>query len=128
MIEAKATRWTHEQFDVMLARVLRGGVLFSAAIVAAGGVVFLTRHGFQYPQYHVFKGEPGSLRTITGITSDAISFSGRGLIQLGLLFLIATPIARVVFSVIGFARQRDWLYVVITVAVLSLLMFSLVSG
>ena len=46
----------------------------------------------------------------------------------GLLFLVATPIARVVFSVVGFIRQRDWLYVTITVAVLALLGYSLLGG
>ena len=60
--------------------------------------------------------------------SDARSLSGRGLIQLGLLFLIATPIARVVFSVVGFLRQRDWTYVGITLVVLALLSYSLASG
>jgi uncharacterized membrane protein len=120
--------WTDEQFDVVLAHVLRGGVLLSAAVVACGGAVFLARHGMQRPDYHAFKGEPDTLRTIRGIISDTMTLSGRGLIQLGLLLLIATPIARVVFSVIGFARQRDWLYVVITLAVLTLLVYSLTSG
>ncbi len=120
--------WTDEQFDAVLARVLRGGVLLSATVVACGGVVFLARHGLQRPEYHVFRGEPGRLRTIRGIISDAMRLGGRGLIQLGLLLLIATPIARVVFSVIGFARQRDWLYVVITLAVLVLLTYSLTNG
>ena len=36
--------------------------------------------------------------------SDARSVSGRGLIQLGLLLPIATPVARVMFSVVGFIR------------------------
>jgi uncharacterized membrane protein len=48
-------------------------------------------------------------------------------VQLGLLLLIATPIGRVVFSVAGFARQRDWLYVGITLVVLALLAYSLIG-
>jgi uncharacterized membrane protein len=123
-----SAEWTDEQFDAVLAHVLRGGVLLSAAVVACGGVVYLTRHGFQRPEYHVFRGEPETLREIRGIVSDAMGFSGRGIIQLGLLLLIATPVARVVFSVIGFARQRDWLYVAITLAVLMLLEYSMTSG
>jgi uncharacterized membrane protein len=47
---------------------------------------------------------------------------------LGLLFLIATPIARVVFSIVGFMRQRDWLYVAVTAAVLALLAYSLLAS
>jgi uncharacterized membrane protein len=119
---------TDEQFDAVLARVLRAGVLLSAAVVACGGVVYLIRHGLQRPDYHVFRGEPQTLREIRGIVSDAVGLSGRGLIQLGLLLLIATPVARVVFSVIGFAKQRDWLYVAITLAVLMLLAYSMTNG
>ena len=97
-------------------------------MVFTGGVVYLLRHGHEVPDYRVFRGEPGDLRSVSGIVSDARSLSGRGLIQLGLLLLIATPIARVVFSVAGFLRQRNWMYVVITLLVLALLAYSLTSG
>jgi uncharacterized membrane protein len=120
--------WSDEQFDIVLAHVLRFGVLVSAAVVAAGGVVFLARHGFERPSYHVFRGEPLPLRSVHGIVAEGLDLHGRGLIQLGLLLLIATPIARVVFSIAGFARQRDWLYVAITLIVLTLLGYSLLAG
>lgn len=120
--------WTDEQFDIVLARVLRFGVLLSATVVAAGGVVFLARHGLKPPSYHVFRGEPLPLRSVQGIVAESVDLHGRGLIQFGLLLLIATPIARVVFSIAGFARQRDWLYVAITLIVLTLLGYSLLAG
>ena len=120
--------WSDEEFDVMLAHVLRAGVLLSALIVAAGGALFLARHGFERPSYHVFRGEPVPLRSVHGIFATAEALTGRGLVQLGLLLLIATPIARVVFSVVGFARQRDWLYVGITLTVMALLAYSLLAG
>ena len=90
-------------FDRTLAIVLRSGVLLSGAVVVVGAVVYLARRGSLTPQYQVFRGEPIDLRTVAGILGDARAFSGRGLIQLGLLVLIATPVARVVFSIIGFA-------------------------
>ena len=120
--------WTDEQFDLVLAHVLRIGVGASAVVVAIGGVVFLVRHGLERPSYHVFRGEPGNLTSLRGIVTEAVHLSGRGLVQLGLLLLVATPIARVVFSVAGFLRQRDWLYVGITMAVLILLAYSLLAG
>jgi uncharacterized membrane protein len=127
-MDANEPIWSDEQFDIVLARVLRTGVLLSAAIVAVGGVVFLARHGFERPMYHVFKGEPRPFRSVEGIVGMARDMSGRGLVQLGLLFLIATPIARVVFSIVGFMRQRDWLYVGVTAAVLALLAYSLLAS
>lgn len=52
---------------------------------------------------------------------------GRGLIQLGLLILIATPVARVVFSVFAFAQQKDRLSVGVTLLVLAILRYSLLG-
>lgn len=112
--------WTDGQFDALLGHVLRAGVLLAAALVACGGIVSVS-HGVAAPHYGVFRGEPGDLRSIGGIVADATSRNGRGIIQLGVLLLIATPIARVAFSVVGFLRQRDWLYVAITLVVLILL-------
>ena len=46
-------------------------------------------------------------------------------VQLGLLLLIATPIARVVLAAVGFAFERDRMYVVVSLIVLAVLLFSL---
>jgi uncharacterized membrane protein len=54
--------------------------------------------------------------------------NSRGLIMLGLLLLIATPVARVIFSAFAFARERDFTYVCITLIVLGVLLYSLFSG
>lgn len=120
--------WTDEQVEQIVGNLLRIGVSIAAAVVSVGGLIYLIRHGTALPQYHVFRGEPADLRTIPGILTDALSWRGRGLIQFGLLLLIATPVARVAFSVIAFARQHDRTYVVVTLIVLSILIFSLAGG
>jgi len=117
-----------EAFEILLGHVLRLGVVLSAAVVAIGGFVYLARHSTQMPAYSVFHGEPGDLRSIAGIVSDARILSGRGIIQLGLLLLIATPIARVLFALVGFARQENWMYVGVSAIVLALLAYSLTGG
>ena len=123
-MHSNVASWSDDRFDLMLSRVLHTGVLVSATLVASGGVVFLVRHGLEHPAYHVFRGEPLPFRSVSGIFEMAEAMSGRGLVQLGLLLLIGTPIARVVFSLVGFVRQRDWLYVGVTVTVLTLLAYS----
>jgi len=120
--------WTDEQVEQIVGNLLRIGVSIAAAVVSLGGLIYLIRHGTALPQYHVFRGEPANLRTIPGILTAALSWRGRGLIQLGFLLLIATPVARVAFSVIAFARQHDRTYVVVTLIVLSILIFSLAGG
>ena len=119
---------TDERMDEIMGVLLRTGVLTAAAIVFVGGVVYLVRHHVPVTNYRVFQGEPEQFRTVSGIWREALAFRGQGLIQLGLLLLIATPIARVAFSFFAFLWQRDWIYVFATVMVLGLLVYSLVWG
>ncbi len=116
------------RMDEIIGRLLQAGVILAAVFVLGGGVVYLVRHQTQVTNYQVFQGEPEELRTVSGIFHEAMALRGRGLIQLGLLILIATPIARVAFSVVAFLCQRDWKYVVVTLIVLGLLLYSLLGG
>jgi uncharacterized membrane protein len=118
---------TEKRMDELMGFLLRSGVILAASIVLAGGVVYLARHPFPAIDYRVFQGEPQNLRTLSGVFSEVKAFHGRGLIQFGLLVLIATPIARVTFSVFAFFYQRDWKYVVFTLIVLGLLLYSLLG-
>jgi len=127
-VAEQTRRWTDQRVEEWIGALLRWGVTLAAAEVLFGACVYLTRHGHGMPQYHVFAGEPSDLRTMSGIMKDVLAFRGRGLIQLGLLLLIATPVARVAFSVAAFAMQRDRLYVVFTLVVLAILIYSLAGG
>ena len=82
----------------------------------------------EHPSYRVFRGEPIELRSLPGIVGFALDSHSRGIVEVGLLLLVMTPVARVLFSVIGFARQRDYLYVIVTLAVLAVLLHNLIAG
>ena len=118
-------RWSDQKVEIIISNILRAGVILSAAIALIGGIFYLASYGFIVPDYRVFRGEPSDLRSVHGIFRDVIALRSRGVIQLGLLILIATPVARVAFSVIAFVRQRDLLYVIITLFVLTVLIVSL---
>ncbi len=125
--EAKTT-WSDTQTETLMGNLLRAGVTLAAAIVLLGGLLYLIEHGGEQPDYRVFNSQPANLRSVTGILGEAFSLSGLGLIQLGLLALVATPVARVLFSIVAFARERDWTYVGITLIVLAVLAYSLIGG
>ncbi len=120
--------WTDEQLERVIGDLLRIGVILAATLVLLGGALYLVHYGASVPHYRVFRGEPGDLREVQGIVTEAFSLHSRGIIQLGLLLLIATPLARVVFSVIAFALERDAVYVRVTLMVLAALLFSLLGG
>jgi uncharacterized membrane protein len=96
--------WTDRRMDLVIGNLLRSGVVLSATIVLFGAVIYLVRHGHSPTEYRVFRGEPSDLRSVRGILRDALALQGRGIIQLGLLFLIATPVARVAFSNLWICR------------------------
>jgi uncharacterized membrane protein len=114
--------------EQLIGNLLRCGVLLAAAVVVLGGVVYLAQHGGGRPAYHVFQGEPTALRNLHDIVVGAVNLESRSVIQLGLLLLIATPVARVAFSLVAFAVQGDRMYVVITAIVLAVLAYSLFFG
>src|SRR5262245_19257092 len=114
--------------ELAVSRVLRAGLVLASALVVTGGALYLARHGTELPHYRVFEGEPEELTGVAAIARDALARSGRGVIQLGVLVLLATPVARVAFSVAAFALQRDRLYVGVTLVVLAVLSYSLLGG
>jgi uncharacterized membrane protein len=120
--------WTDKRVDEFVGNLLQVGVLLSAITVLTGGALFLFRHGHAPANYHTFRGEPGELRGVTGVVRGALAGRSDALIQLGLLLLIATPVARVVFSIFAFIEQRDRVYVVITLIVLAALLFGLAGA
>jgi len=124
----KPQPWRDRRMEIILGNLLRTGVLLSAAVVLSGACVYLYRHAHEKADYRVFLGEPSEFRTIPGVIQSVMNGRGRGLIQLGLLFLIATPIARVTFSIAGFALERDRMYVAFTLIVLAILLYSLLGS
>ena len=119
---------TDQQVDEIIGNILRISVIVAAIIVLAGGILYLIQYGGNSPEYHLFKGEPKSLRTISGILKEVLTLDAYGIIQIGLLLLIATPVARVIFSVFAFILQRDSIYVVVTLIVLTVLIYSILGG
>ena len=108
-----------EQLEQIIGNLLRAGVMIAAAVVLAGGIWYLAASGPDLPDYRSFQ---PSVRDIGALAKlpppDAV-------ILAGLLILIATPIARVVFSLAAFAAERDRTYVVCTLIVLAILLYSI---
>jgi uncharacterized membrane protein len=117
--------WSDQRIENTVGRLLQIGVTLSAIVVLTGAVIYLSRHGNEPVSYSVFHGEPPDYRTFHGILHGVATWHGRSFIQLGLLLLIATPVARVAFSVWGFAEEKDHLYIGFTLIVLAVLLYSL---
>ena len=95
------SRSANARLEVMIGEVLRFGTIASSTLFAVGLVMTLTDYRSEF---------------------------ARLLLEAGLIILIATPAARVVISVIEYIRERDWVFVVLTLVVLAALGGSLVAA
>ena len=111
---------TDSQLEQIVGNLLRAGVALAAAVVLTGGVWYLATNGETPADYRVFHGAHEAMPWTQGLTAPLTT------IQIGLLILIATPVARVAFSIAAFGLERDSMYVWITVTVLAILTYSLV--
>jgi uncharacterized membrane protein len=114
-----------QKLESLIANLLRAGVVISAFVVLSGAVMYLGFNPWARVDYHTFHGEPDELKTVHGVIRHAFSGNARGIMQLGLLLLIATPIARVMSSAAVFAVENDRMYLLFTLLVLAVLLYSL---
>lgn len=117
-----------EKVEVWLASLLRAGTILAALSLMVTGAMYLAEHGRQAPGYQVFHGEPSELKSIDGILHAAREGNREAFVMVGLLLLIATPIARVIGCVLAFLVDRDLTYVVVSLVVLAGLLFGIVAS
>lgn len=117
--------WNDQKIEQIIGDLLRVGVSISAALVFVTGVAYLIGNHSSRVDYHQFHGQPAMLTSVAGVLSGVARFDTLALMQLGLLILIATPVARVLFAAFAFALERDWLYLAVSLIVFGVLMATL---
>ena len=124
----EASRRSNDQrLESAIGHMLRAGVTIAAAVICTGGLLYL-RHGGPAPDYTHFHSAPREALSIRGTFSGVARGSSLSIIQLGILLLIATPVVRVLFALVGFLLERDRLYALVSAIVLAILLFSLIRS
>ncbi len=113
-----------QKLEIIIGYTLRIGVVTAAIIVLIGGVLYLIQNHSEVTHYHTFHSAASRTDNISGIVRNIRELNMLGIIQLGLLVLIATPLLRVIFSVIVFVLENDVLYAAATLIVLIVLLYS----
>jgi uncharacterized membrane protein len=99
------------RMEAMMGRLLQVGVLAAGFLMLVGGAWYLWLHGLEMPHYGTFR------RSGSG--------PGQPILYAAVIVMIATPVLRVVFAVVGFAIERDWLYAGVSLVVLGILGWAL---
>lgn len=117
--------WNDKRLETVVGVMLRTGVMLAAAVVVTGGVLYLFQNHGPRRDFRQFHGMPARLIDLGAIVHGVVAFDARSIIMLGLLVLIATPVARVAMCIVGFLFERDKLYVAVSTIVFAILIYSL---
>ncbi|HEY8996900.1 MAG TPA: DUF1634 domain-containing protein [Edaphobacter sp.] len=117
-----------ERMEQAMGVLLRFGVVLASTVVLAGAAFYLEDHAHQTADYRTFVAHAFGLHNRRELLLGMSRGEAASIIQVGILLLIATPIARVVFAVAAFALERDRLYTLISLGVLAVLVYSLLFG
>jgi len=107
--------------ELRIGKILRFGTVFSSLVMIIGLVLFIaTGHS----------GYPGSSypHNFTAVVGGLASFKPFAWLMTGLFLLILTPVLRVIASIFAFAKEKDKMYVVITLIVLVILIIAILLG
>lgn len=120
------------RIELIISNLLRGGIVVSLGLVLLGVIVMYVHHpdylSSSEPLAHLKSEAYEFPTTIADIITGVAAGQGRSIILLGVLVLFLTPVLRVVASLIAFAIEKNWRYVLITGLVLTFLLLSLLLG
>lgn len=105
-----------------LGALLLFGTLLAALIVLIGGILYLLHTGTQPMQFDLLQNAPKATGTIW---RNAFSFTPLGIVQLGLLVLVATQLFRVASLFVYYSIIRDYWFMLFCGLVLLALIYSL---
>lgn len=121
MSKNNSTRKEMLEVEIVIGKIMRIGVLFSAAVMILGFAIFLITGNSGYPA-------TSFPTTLPAIWQGLISFKAYAYMMAGIYLLILTPVLRVVISIYAFYQEKDMLYVKITSLVLLILIISVIVG
>ncbi|KNB61427.1 MULTISPECIES: DUF1634 domain-containing protein [Chryseobacterium] len=120
--------FTDVDLNRSVGNLLRLGVILSV-ITSLIGFVKLFTEGFKMPRKYKLLDMGTSSEKVWGHFWETLcKGEGMAIIQLGILMLIFTPLMRIIFALIGYLKEKDYIYVVISSIVLAIMAISFFTG
>ncbi|MBD3905665.1 DUF1634 domain-containing protein [Chryseobacterium sp. Ch-15] len=120
--------FTDVDLNRSVGNLLRLGVILSV-ITSLVGFVKLFMEGFEMPKkYKLLDMGTSSDKVWSHFWETLCKGEGMAIIQLGILMLIFTPLMRIIFALIGYLKEKDYVYVIISSIVLAIMAISFFTG
>lgn len=107
-----------DNFDYIISRVLLTGVFISVSLMSLGLIILAFNPGLAQ----------GNILPFREIFRLILEFNPMAFINLGLVFLLLTPLVGVIVIGVGFALKKEWLFTGISIMVLLVLFVSIAVG
>ncbi len=117
--------------ELLISHLLRSGVMLSLTLVTFGMSLTFVHHPDYFSSTQALQRLTAPERgphDLTDVLADVMNARGQAFVMVGLLVLMATPVLRVVLSLLVFSRQKDRAFVTVTSVVLGLLLLSFLLG
>ncbi|SHK56175.1 DUF1634 domain-containing protein [Epilithonimonas mollis] len=124
----RTKQFTDVDLNRSVGNLLRLGVILSV-ITSLIGFIKLFTEGFRMPKKYNLLEMGDSSEKVWGSFWDSLGKGeGMAIIQLGILLLIFTPLVRIIFALIGYLKEKDYTYVIISMIVLTIMIVSFLTG
>lgn len=122
-------RFTDKNLQTIISAVLRNGVWLVLLFASIGGVLYVLQHGHEPVNYSVFIEKEQTIGEIFSTVFNHIQLGeAEAIIFVSVLILFLTPLLRLLLSLVSFVLEKDYMYVVITLIVLSIISASVYIG
>jgi uncharacterized membrane protein len=120
--------FTDVDLNRSVGNLLRLGIILSVATSLIGFIKLFTE-GFEMPKKYTSLAIANSSDKVwSHFWNSLCKGEGMAIIQLGILLLIFTPLMRIIFALIGYLKEKDYIYVFISSVVLAIMAVSFFAG
>lgn len=109
--------------EEIMSWILTTGMLISLFLVILGGIMYLIQYGNEPLNIKLLQANH-DYTTLKQIWQGVYSFSPFGIIQLGVIVLVATQVARVGLLIWFYTLIRDYGFALISVFILLIILYS----
>lgn len=129
MTTPSSTSFNDKDFQKIIANVLRYGVWIALSIALIGGVLLLFQDSNKIVDFQFFtENDHNILVVFQNSIQGVLQGQGEAIVFLGIFFLFLTPVMRILLSLFSFYKEKDLLYVIITLLVILIILLSLSFG
>lgn len=124
-----AAQQQEHKIEVSLSKLLTAGTTVAGLVMLAGiAWLVLRAPGDARPKYDHFVPTAQEGKGLGAVIQGVMSLEPHAIMLGGVMLLVLTPVARVLFTLLAFVLKKDWLYVAMTAVVLGVLAYGLLGG